>query len=194
MSQISWQVSLILVSKTWIHDNVPPQICTCHCSPNGYLFLPGSFLGAFFGPELRVPLLSSGLGSILTPALDRVLPICLRRTDRGHSLYSLVDRPPCPQKCHPLLKSTRVRMRLLSTLMKLELHYGKDMVRWELEKIVVERNALHIEQYCSGCYVNGSNKWGYRRMSRFHPNNPYHDCPMLQDCSCDTGSSCNSSS
>ena len=84
-------------------------------------------------------------------------------------------------------------MKLLSTLMKLELHYGKDMVRWELEKIAVERDAPHLEQYCSECYVNGSHEWGYCKMSRFHPDHPRHDCPMLQDCSCEAGSSCNSS-
>ena len=33
--------------------------------------------------------------------------------------------------------------------MKLELHYGKEMVRWELEKIVIERKAPHVEQYCT---------------------------------------------
>ena len=112
---------------------------------------------------------------------------------RGHSPYSLVDRPPRPQKCRPSSKPMQVRMKLKSTLLKLELHYGKEMVREELEKVAIERDAPHVAQYCSDCYVTGSDQWGYCRKSRHHPDHPRHDCPMLQDCDCDAGSFCNSS-
>ena len=59
-------------------------------------------------------------------------------------------------------------MQLEELVHKLEWEYGMDMVRWELEKVVVKRNAPHLPDLFKDCAINQMGEWEYCKKSRYH--------------------------
>src|SRR6201992_2683640 len=52
------------------------------------------------------------------------------------------------QRCKVSRPAQAIRMQLEELVHKLEWEYGMDMVRWELEKVAVKRNAPHLPDWC----------------------------------------------
>jgi hypothetical protein len=75
-------------------------------------------------------------------------------------------------------------MAILAAIQKEEKKYGEEMVREELEKIAIQRNAPHVEWYCSGCQVKPLGEYIYCERSKHHVDHYCHVCPMTQDCPC----------
>jgi hypothetical protein len=76
-------------------------------------------------------------------------------------------------------------MRILKTLQEAEKEFGDAMVRVELERIALERNAPHVADACLDCRIDACGEWVFCSDSRHHPDHPYHSCPMTQDCDCE---------
>ena len=75
-------------------------------------------------------------------------------------------------------------MQLEELVHKLEWEYGTDMVRWELEKVAVKRNAPHLPDWCKDCTIDPMGEWKYCRKGHYHPEHPHHTCPVNAPCYC----------
>src|SRR5258708_31946985 len=85
------------------------------------------------------------------------------------------------QTCQPLSKGKQVQMKLLSTIQELSWRYGQELMRVELERVALERNAPHVADACLDCEISPSGDWNYCKNSRHHLDHPYHSCLMTQE-------------
>ena len=75
-------------------------------------------------------------------------------------------------------------MAILQVLQDQEVKYGVEIVRKELTKVAIERDAPHVAELCVDCRISPSNDWNYCPRSTYHVDHPRHVCPLLQECDC----------